>query len=173
MSEALVALAAAGGTAVVQAAGTDAWTQLRTRVARLVGRGRTEEERRALVRLDRMADDLADADPEDIGALRARHEGAWQERLELLLDAVPDDERESVAAEIRSLIDELPQRRTAERNRFEISGGHFYSPVQMAENIHGTTFHMGPVTPSNSSAHASAASSPQQDDEDGRNDRGR
>ncbi|WP_437109697.1 hypothetical protein [Streptomyces sp. enrichment culture] len=120
-----------------------------------------------------MADDLADADPEDIGALRARHEGAWQERLELLLDAVPDDERESVAAEIRSLIDELPQRRTAERNRFEISGGHFYSPVQMAENIHGTTFHMGPVTPSNSSAHTSAASSPQQDDEDGRNDRGR
>ncbi|AXK32281.1 hypothetical protein DVA86_06050 [Streptomyces armeniacus] len=147
MSEALVALAAAGGTAVVQAAGTDAWTQLRSRLAGLVGRGGTEEEQRALAGLDRTAAALAAAEAEEAAALRARHEGAWQERLERLLDSLPDGEREAAAVELQALVDELPRPHQGERNRFEISGGTFHAPVQMAENIHGTTFHTGPAHP--------------------------
>jgi hypothetical protein len=49
--EALAALAAAGGTAVVQAAGTDAWAGFRSRVAKWFARGDTEREQIALERL--------------------------------------------------------------------------------------------------------------------------
>ncbi|MFC9331267.1 hypothetical protein [Kitasatospora sp. NPDC057015] len=51
--EGLTAMAAAGGAGVVQAAGTDAWTTLRARVARLLGRGRQDAEEAALERLGR------------------------------------------------------------------------------------------------------------------------
>ncbi|MEU6172343.1 hypothetical protein ABZ832_10455 [Streptantibioticus parmotrematis] len=44
LTEALAAPAAAGGTAVVQAAGTDAWTEVRRTVARLLGRDRTAKQ---------------------------------------------------------------------------------------------------------------------------------
>jgi hypothetical protein len=147
MSEALVALAAAGGTAVVQAAGTDAWTQLRTGLARLVGRGAGDEEQRTLSRLDRTAAELADADDEAVGGLRARHAGSWQARFEAFLDSLPEGERDAAAAELRLLVTELPQSGRGEGKRFEISGGNFHAPVQVAENIHGTTFHMAPSPP--------------------------
>jgi hypothetical protein len=44
LPEILVGLAASGGTAVVQAAGTDAWSGTKARVARLLGRGGQREE---------------------------------------------------------------------------------------------------------------------------------
>jgi hypothetical protein len=55
LTEALTALAAAGGTAVVQAAGKDAWTGFRGRVAKWFARGDTGREQVALERLDRTA----------------------------------------------------------------------------------------------------------------------
>jgi hypothetical protein len=58
LEQALTALAAAGGTAVVQAAGTDAWTGLRQAVARWFGRGDRQRERVELERLDRTAGEL-------------------------------------------------------------------------------------------------------------------
>ncbi|MFE0893482.1 hypothetical protein ACFW4Q_31115 [Streptomyces rochei] len=145
MSEALVALAAAGGTAIVQAAGTDAWMHLRARLARLVGRGGMDEERRALAQLDRTAAVLATADSEVIGGLLARHEGIWQERLETLLESLPEREREAFASELQSLLVELPRGDLALRNRFEISGGTFHGTVQMAERIESTV-HTAPPT---------------------------
>jgi predicted signal transduction protein with EAL and GGDEF domain len=62
LTEALMAVSGAGGAAVVQAAGTDAWTGLRQRVARLLGRGDTQRERAELERLDRTAQTLEEAD---------------------------------------------------------------------------------------------------------------
>ncbi|GFH36564.1 hypothetical protein [Streptomyces pacificus] len=167
MSEALVALAAAGGTAVVQAAGTDAWTQVRVRLARLVGRGGVEAERRTLSRLDRTAAELADADAEEIGALRAGHGRAWQARFEMLLSSLPDDEREVVAAELQELVAESQQERPGARNRFEISGGTFHSPVQIAEYIHGTTFNIGPASPSSEGARDRTHSPQEEEGDDG------
>lgn len=137
MSE-LVALAAAGGTAVVQAAGTDAWAQLRSRVGRLLGRGGRDQEQRVLSRLDQTAADLAGAsDPAESDGLRAWHAGAWQARLEALLDSLPEDERNVMTEEISSLVAELPQANQEERNRIEISGGEFHDIVQIAGTIYG------------------------------------
>ena len=64
LAEALTALAAAGGTAVVQAAGTDAWTGFRARVAKWFARGDTGREQVALERLDRTAAALGAAGPQ-------------------------------------------------------------------------------------------------------------
>jgi hypothetical protein len=52
LSDALVALAAAGGTAVVQAAGTDLRADFRERVATWFGRGDAEREHAELERLN-------------------------------------------------------------------------------------------------------------------------
>ncbi|QEV56463.1 hypothetical protein CP981_37095 [Streptomyces platensis] len=55
LTEALMALAAAGGGAVVQAADTDLWAGFSQRVARLFSRGDTQREQAELERLDRTA----------------------------------------------------------------------------------------------------------------------
>ncbi|MCX4527419.1 MULTISPECIES: hypothetical protein [unclassified Streptomyces] len=108
LPEALLALATAGGTAVVQAAGTEAWEGFRGRLAGWFGRGDSDRERGELVRLDRSASELAAAGPDgDTGAERARirQEAMWQARFEGLLENLPDDERERAAEELRALLD--------------------------------------------------------------------
>ncbi len=104
LDEALAALAAAGGTAVVQAAGTDAWIGFRTRMARLLGRGDNQRERAELARLDQTAASLAEASPSDAERLRLHHEVAWQTRLEILLEGLTIAERIRFADELRDLI---------------------------------------------------------------------
>ncbi|MFZ3474947.1 hypothetical protein ACODT3_01270 [Streptomyces sp. 4.24] len=69
LERAWAALAAAGGAAVVQAAGTDAWTGLRQAVAGWFARGDARREQAALERLDQTADALR-ATQEDDGAER-------------------------------------------------------------------------------------------------------
>ncbi|MFJ7271274.1 hypothetical protein ACIQV3_32305 [Streptomyces sp. NPDC099050] len=105
LAESLAALAAAGGAAVVQAATTDAWTELRDRVARWFGRGDGELERVQLERLDRSAAELvAGAGSEQERALQAT---VWRTRIEDLLESLPDDaERERAAAGLRALLED-------------------------------------------------------------------
>lgn len=106
LSEAMTALAAAGGTAVVQAAGTDAWAGFRERAARWLGRGDPARESAELERLDRTAGELAVAGagrPEG-ERVRIRQEAAWQARCEALLEALDDAERAGAAAELRALL---------------------------------------------------------------------
>ena len=100
LTEALEALATAGGTAVVSAAGTEIWQQLRTRVARLLGRG--EEASTTLVnqRLDRTYAELQAASAEGEENVRAALVSAWTTRLTDLLE-----ERPQVAAEVRALVE--------------------------------------------------------------------
>ncbi|MFJ3923994.1 hypothetical protein [Streptomyces sp. NPDC090022] len=114
LPEAMTALAAAGGAAVVQAAGNDAWYGLRGRLARWFGRGDAERERGELERLDRSAADLATADDTDSGTaerVRTRQEAVWQTRIEAVLEDMGDDEqRARAAAELRHLLEEaVPQ----------------------------------------------------------------
>lgn len=104
LSEAMTALAAAGGTAVVQAAGTDAWTGVRRQVARWFGRGNPQREHAELERLDQTAGELEAARPTEVERVRIRQEAAWQGRIEALLENLEDIERARVADELRTLL---------------------------------------------------------------------
>lgn len=107
LPEALLALATAGGTAVVQAAGTQAWEGFRTRVADWFGRGDTGRTDGELARLDRTASEIAAADAAagpDGERARIRQEALWQARFEGLLELLPDEERDRAAGELRTLL---------------------------------------------------------------------
>ncbi|MEU2551381.1 hypothetical protein ABZ589_06715 [Streptomyces sp. NPDC013313] len=103
LSEAMTALAAAGGTAVVQAAGTDAWAGIRQQVARWFGRGNPQREQVELERLDQTAAELEVARPAEAERVRIRQEAVWQGRIEALLESLEDAGRARVVAELRTL----------------------------------------------------------------------
>lgn len=139
-NEAMTALAAAGGTAVVQAAGTDVWHGLRDRVARLLGRGDEERRQVQLERLDRTAAALgADEDGAD-EETSTRQEAAWQERFAMLLESLDDDERDAVGAELRAIIDESPGPVEVRGVHNEISGGTQYGTVIQGRDFHGPIY---------------------------------
>jgi hypothetical protein len=102
--EALTALAAAGGTAVVQAAGTDAWAGFRSRFARWFARGNAEPEDVTVERLDRTAATLKTAGPGELERVRADQEASWQTRFEMLLESLDGEEQQRAAAELRDLL---------------------------------------------------------------------
>ncbi|OEJ28976.1 hypothetical protein AS594_35720 [Streptomyces agglomeratus] len=104
--EALTALAAAGGTAVVQAAGTDVWGDFRQRVAGWFGRGDAQREHEELERLDQTVAVLTAADSEELQRVRDRQEAAWQARFEMLLEGLDQDMCEQAAARLRALLAE-------------------------------------------------------------------
>ncbi|MGW7071817.1 hypothetical protein ACWGII_30870 [Streptomyces sp. NPDC054855] len=114
LSEAMTALAAAGGTAVVQAAGTDAWAGFRQQMARWFGRGNPQREPAELARLDHTAGELARLD-QTAGELEAAGQAkverarflsvtVWQARIEALLESLDDSERAQAAEELRVLL---------------------------------------------------------------------
>ncbi|MGZ9928498.1 hypothetical protein ACXNSR_01250 [Streptomyces sp. NC-S4] len=110
LDEAMVALAASVGSGVVQAAGTDAWSALRSRLARLFGRGDRQQETVQLERLDRTAAELTAAGQDGDGSEgRTRHGAAWRTRTEDLLEQLDPDERAAAAAELRALLDEAAE----------------------------------------------------------------
>ncbi|MFI6010720.1 hypothetical protein ACIBAG_18205 [Streptomyces sp. NPDC051243] len=114
LEQALTALAAAGGAAVVQAAGTDAWTGLRQAVARWFSRGDGQREHAELERLDRTADELRSAEADQAERLSIREEAAWQARIEALLENLDQEERARAAEELRALLaEQTPQSRAS------------------------------------------------------------
>ncbi|MCL7429780.1 hypothetical protein [Streptomyces sp. YS415] len=102
LSEAMTALAAAGGTAVVQAAGTDAWAVFRQQVARWFGRGNTQRESAELEQLDQTAGGLEAAGQPELE--RAFRSALWQARIEALLESLDNTERDQAAEELRALL---------------------------------------------------------------------
>ncbi|MFD9515527.1 hypothetical protein [Streptomyces mirabilis] len=104
LEQALVVLAAVGGTAVVQAAGTDAWAGLRQAVARWFGRGDGQRQQAELERLDQTATALQTTDGAEAERARLRQEAAWQARIEALLEGLDEAERDRAADELRSLL---------------------------------------------------------------------
>lgn len=104
LPEVLTVLAAAGGTAVVQAAGTDAWAGFRQQVARWFGRGNQQRESAELERLDQTAGELEAAGQAEVERARFRSEAVWQARIEALLESLDDTERAQAADELRVLL---------------------------------------------------------------------
>jgi hypothetical protein len=104
VGQALPALAAAGGAAVVQAAGTDVWTAFRGRVARLFGRGDAAREQAELDRLDSTREALEPEGTADPVRARIIQEGRWQGWFETLLENAEGAERDRLAAELRALV---------------------------------------------------------------------
>lgn len=107
LTEAVIAVAAAGGTSVVQAAGTDAWASFRRRFAALMGRGDAQRAEAELVRLDRTAAAITTAEPEQLERVRTLQEGSWQTRLESWFEAASAEEREQAVQELTSIITEI------------------------------------------------------------------
>jgi hypothetical protein len=105
--EAMTAVAAMGGAAVVQAAGTDAWTGVRAWVARWLGRGNEEQERTELSRLDAAAAVLqAVVGMDTVAEERRRQEEAhWTDRFRTLLEELSPEEFGQVEAGLRALLD--------------------------------------------------------------------
>ncbi|MFI5530418.1 hypothetical protein ACIA8O_17940 [Kitasatospora sp. NPDC051853] len=109
LTEALAALAAAGGAAVVQAAVTDAWTGTRARVAGWFGRSDGTRVPGELELLDETARLLGEAVPEQLTEVTARQEALWRARFEAALAAVQDAaQRERAAEELRALLAGTP-----------------------------------------------------------------
>lgn len=79
LTEGMAALAAAGGAAVVSAAGTELWETFRSQVARLLGRGNDATEQITLERLDRTAAELEPAAADDSSAWASRFSDALEE----------------------------------------------------------------------------------------------
>lgn len=104
LAEALTALAVSGGTAVVQAAGTDVWVNLRGRLAGVLGRGDERREQAELERLDQTAAELEASTQEEVSLVQARHAGMWQSRLEVWFESLNDEERADAVVEIRRLL---------------------------------------------------------------------
>ncbi|MFJ3213741.1 hypothetical protein [Streptomyces flaveolus] len=123
LSEAMTALAAAGGTAVVQAAGTDAWTGVRQQVARWFGRGNPQREQAELERLDQTAGQLEAAGPAEVERVRIRQEAAWQGRIEVLLESLEVIERARIVDELRSLLAQQTSHRSVSAGQSGLAVG--------------------------------------------------
>ncbi|MDV9172189.1 hypothetical protein R6V09_19000 [Streptomyces sp. W16] len=102
----MIALASAAGTAVVQAAGTDAWESFRQRVAAWFGRGDTARESAELDRLQRSGGELVAVRDGGADQVRIRQEAAWQARFEALLESLDADGREQAATGLTALLTE-------------------------------------------------------------------
>ncbi|KOV91043.1 hypothetical protein [Streptomyces sp. NRRL B-3648] len=99
---ALLALASAGGQAVVAAAGTDAWNGFRHAIARWFGSGDTQREQTELERLDQTAAALQAAEPDQVEQARIRQE--WQTHIEGMLENLDEVERQQAADQLRDLL---------------------------------------------------------------------
>jgi hypothetical protein len=144
-AEVLAALAAAGGTAVVQAMATDAWESARSGVARLLGR--SEDPHRQEVIEAQLDDDVAllqragDADRE---LVRQELEPVWRRRLATHLDQHPEavDELRELVEQIR---DRLPgEHRTVVNNQLNVvrdrgTGNFVVGGDQHIHHYHGPT----------------------------------
>ncbi|MFE5482381.1 hypothetical protein [Streptomyces sp. NPDC056527] len=124
--EGLMAVAAAGGGAIVQAAATDAWAGIRSGVARILGRGDTGREQAELERLDQTRAELESVG-DGVGAERVQTVlvTRWQTRLEMLLEQLPEGERQQVAAELQALVEQARSQAPAQSTHNDFSNATF------------------------------------------------
>ncbi|WP_411091778.1 hypothetical protein [Streptomyces sp. 049-1] len=137
--EALLALAAAGGGAIVQAAGTDAWNGVRSGIARVLGRGEQGREQGELERLDRTQAVLDAAVEGELERVQSAQAAVWQNRLEMLLEELPELQRQQVAAELQAVIDQAGATGKGQTVHNDFSGSTFEkSAVQGSGTQHNT-----------------------------------
>ncbi|MFE5685091.1 hypothetical protein [Streptomyces sp. NPDC056512] len=124
--EGLMAVAAAGGGAIVQAAGTDAWAGIRSGVARILGRGEAGREQAELERLDLTRAELESAgDGAEAERVQTVLATRWQTRLEMLLEQLPDEERQQVAAELQALVQQVQAQAPVQSTHNDFSNATF------------------------------------------------
>ncbi|MFF3173925.1 hypothetical protein ACFVQ0_14985 [Streptomyces sp. NPDC057900] len=138
MEAELVALAAAGATALVQQMAVDSWAQARDRVVSFFSRRGGDEDAVIEGELETSREELAAAmeASDEQAALDVQAE--WRTRLRRALLANP-----AVASELRSLIAdlELPERDQQVANVHNtISGGVQHGPVIQAGNVGSLSF---------------------------------
>jgi hypothetical protein len=114
LSEALAALASTGGTALITAMVTDGWEGVRTRFARLLGRGDTAETETVAARLEQSKALLATLSGGELERARAEQAIAWRTRLEDLLEHDP-----AAAGTLRTLVAEIKAQAVESRGRVE------------------------------------------------------
>jgi hypothetical protein len=92
LAEALIALAASAGSRLVTAMVDDGWAEVKTRVARLLGRGDPAEEERQEGRLERAREEVVAGTGEDLDRVRQHQSAAWSTRFADLLEENPHAE---------------------------------------------------------------------------------
>lgn len=155
MDAELAALASSGATTLVGAMVSDAWAQVRDRVAGYFGRGGEPGADPAVVagELDAARAELTAARQQDDAAAVADVEAEWRARLRRLLRADP-----GAADRLRALLDEVAPlvpgpATTVVHNvvRNSISGRVQYGPVVQGQHFSNLTFHApAPVPPPSS-----------------------
>jgi hypothetical protein len=103
----IAAAAAAGGTALIGAAATDAWQTARDGVVKLFARGGKRRAELVRDRLDRDVAVIEEAGPGERDEVRARLLPGWQVRLADLLEEFPDA-REELSAWAEQVRAQLP-----------------------------------------------------------------
>ncbi|WNF25530.1 hypothetical protein RI138_01205 [Streptomyces sp. C11-1] len=142
MEAELMTLAASGATTVVGLMATEAWTQVRGRLARFLSRGEDTDAVDAELEESRAELTAARADADE--ATAADIEAEWRTRLRRALRANPE-----AAEELRTLLDELaplqPSAPTVSVSN-SVSGGTQYAPVVQGQNISHFTLNGSGVT---------------------------
>lgn len=106
LTEALTALASAGGTALVTAMVTDGWEGIRTRFARLLGYGDVKQTEAAAGRLEQSRVALTELSGPELEHARAEQQVIWRTRLGDLLELDPAAEQElrALVAEVQAQV---------------------------------------------------------------------
>lgn len=132
----VAALAAAGGSALVGAAATDAWQAARDGVLGLFGRAGDRRREVAAARLDADAAEIAAAEAGERDEVRARVLPGWQTRLADLLEEYPEA-REELQAWVQRLRDQLPAQQTRwVQNNTARDHGTMYAVQHGSQHIH-------------------------------------
>lgn len=129
--EALAALAASGGTALVNAMAADGWHGVRQRFARLFGRDSDKEAKAAAARLEKSREMLVGLSGADLERAQSEQAVVWRTRLSDLLEDHPE-----VAGELRSLVAEVQAQVVASVGsvRQQVAG---FDQAQQAVQGHG------------------------------------
>jgi hypothetical protein len=140
----VVTLAALAGNALVTAAMTDAWEDIKHKVVRLFGRGRADL--KIEQRLDATRAALRAAGPAEFDAVRANEAAKWAGRLSDLLEDYPDAE-----AELRALAEEIQVRVPAIADHSAVAGRDMLALADhgsvAANVIHGNVMPPDPQLP--------------------------
>lgn len=104
LEQALSELAAVGGSAVVSAAGTDAWTGLRQALAHWFGRGSPQREEAERERLQQTDAVLRGTDPAEADQARMRLAASWQARIEVALETLEETDLDQAVRELRAVL---------------------------------------------------------------------
>ncbi|MEU3352444.1 hypothetical protein [Streptomyces sp. NPDC037389] len=126
----MAALASSAATALVTAWTTEAWTGLKQRLGRLIGRGNDRQAAVVAADLATTQTELAVADATGDLDRVAQVEQAWRDRLRLFLAEDP-----AAAVELRLILDEFERARSGgaarDRDHLEVHHNTFHGPVQL------------------------------------------